>query len=94
MLQEQQKRHRQSVGCVYEGTDVAAFGAKPGIGKSGVHFRYYDKSEYSKLMKEQMTELHEWRIRGGAERNRSDAKSKKAKFNKAVATAVEKISEQ
>ena len=79
----------------YEATDVAAFGTKPGIGKSGVHFRYYDKSKYSKLTKEQKTERREWRSKGGAERDRSDAKSKKAKFNKAMAAAVEKkISEQ
>ena len=59
-----------------------------------MHFRYYDKSEYSKLTKEQKTELREWR-KGGAERGRSDAKTKKAKFEKAVAAAVEKkISEQ
>ena len=78
----------------FETTDVAAFGTKPGIGKSGVHFRYYDKSEYSKLMKEQKTELREWR-KGGTERGRSDAKTKKAKFEKAVAAAVEKkINEQ
>ena len=78
----------------FETTDVAAFGTKPGIGKSGVHFRYYDKSEYSKLMKEQKTELCEWR-KGGAEQGRSDARTKKAKFKKAVAAAVEKkISEQ
>ena len=54
-----------------------------------MHFRYYDKSEYSKLTKEQKTELREWR-KGGAERGRSDAKTKKAKFEKAVAAAVEK----
>ena len=90
------KRGSAEVSAVsYEATDVAAFGTKPGIGKSGVHFRYYDKNEYSKLTKEQKTELHEWRSKGGAERERSDAKSKKAKFNKAVAAAVEKkISEQ
>ena len=89
------KRGSAEVSAVsFETTDVAAFGTKPGIGKSGVHFRYYDKSEYSKLTKEQKTELHEWR-RGGAERGRSDARTKKAKFEKAVAAAVEKkISEQ
>ena len=39
-------------------------------------------------------ELREWR-KGGAERGRSDARTKKAKFEKAVAAAVEKkISEQ
>ena len=74
----------------YEVTDVAAFGTKPGIGKSGVHFCYYNKSEYAKLMKEQKTELHEWRAKGETERGRSDAKTKKAKCNKAVAAAVEK----
>ena len=79
----------------YEATDVAAFGTKPGIGKLGVHFRYYNKCEYSKLTKEQKTELREWRSKGGAERGRSDAKTKKAKFEKPVAAAVEKkISEQ
>ena len=89
------KRGSAEVSAVsFETTDVAAFGTKPGIGKSGVHFRYYDKSEYSKLTKEQKTELHEWR-KGGAEQGRSDARTKKAKFEKAVAAAVEKkISEQ
>ena len=85
------KRGSAEVSAVsFETTDVAAFGTKPGIGKSGVHFRYYDKSEYSKLTKEQRTELREWRSKGGAEWGRSDAKAKKAKFDKAVATAVEK----
>ena len=89
------KRGSAEVSAVsFETTDVAAFGTKPGIGKSGVHFRYYDKSEYSKLTKEQKTELREWR-KGGTERGRSDAKTKKAKFEKAVAAAVEKkINEQ
>ena len=90
------KRSSAAVSAVsYEANDVAAFGTKPGIGKSGVHFRYYDKSEYSKLMKEQKTELCEWRSKGGAERGRGNAKTKKAKFDKAVAAAIEKkISEQ
>ena len=39
------KRGSAEVSAVsYEATDVAAFGTKPGIGKSGVHFRYYDKA--------------------------------------------------
>ena len=90
------KRGSAEVSAVsFEMTDVAAFGTKPGIGKSGVHFCYYDKSEYSKLTKEQKTELREWRNKGGAERGRSDARTKKAKFEKAVAAAVEKkISKQ
>jgi hypothetical protein len=42
--------------------DVAAtFGDKPGIGKSGVHLRYYEPEEYKKLNKEQKQELREWR---------------------------------
>ena len=46
-------------------------------------------------MKEQKTELHEWQSKGGAERGRGDAKTKKAKFDKDVAAAAEKkISEQ
>ena len=90
------KRSSAKVSAVsYEATDIAAFGTKPRIGKSGVHFRYCDKSEYSKLTKEQKTELREWRSKGGAERGRSDAKTKNAKFDKAVAAAIEKkISEQ
>ena len=85
------KRGSAEVSAVsYEATNVAAFGTKPGIGKSGVHFRYYDKSEYSKLTKEQKTELCEWRSKGGAEWGRGDAKTKKAKFENAVAAAVEK----
>ena len=90
------KRGSAEVSAVsFEMTDVAAFGTKPGIGKSGAHFRYYDKSEYSKLTKERKTELREWQNKGGAERGRSDARTKKAKFEKAVAVAVEKkISEQ
>ena len=90
------KRGSAEVSAVsYEATDVAAFGTKPGIGKSGVHFRYYDKSEYSKLTKEQKTELGEWRSKGGEEQGRGDAKAKKAKFDMAVAAAIEKkISEQ
>ena len=90
------KRGSAEVSAVsYEATDVAAFGTKPGIGRSGVHFCYYDKSEYSKLTKEQKTELCEWRSKGGAGWGRGDAKTKKAKSEKAVAAAVEKkINEQ
>ena len=48
-----------------------------------------------KKKSEQKTELREWQNKGGAKRGRSDARTKKAKFEKAVAAAVEKkISEQ
>ena len=41
---------------------IAAFGEKPGIGKSGVHFRYHTKAEYKKLTPDQRKELHEYRL--------------------------------
>jgi hypothetical protein len=41
--------------------DIAGFGAKPGLGKTGVHLRYYKDAEYHKLNKEQQDELREWR---------------------------------
>jgi hypothetical protein len=37
--------------------DIADFGAKPGLGKTGVHLRYYKDSEYRKLNKDQQDEL-------------------------------------
>ena len=43
--------------------DVSAVNAnkKLGIGKTGVHFRFYKKPEYAKLTDEQKVELKEWR---------------------------------
>ena len=37
------------------------FGAKEGIGKSGVHLRWHTKSKFKKLTKEQKDELFKWR---------------------------------
>jgi hypothetical protein len=39
--------------------DVSAFGAKKGIGKTGVHLRYHSPPEYAKLSKEEKDELRE-----------------------------------
>jgi hypothetical protein len=51
---------------------------KPGIGKTGVHFRFYKKPEYDKLSDEQKLELKEW------EENNPDAgkrgKQEKVKY--------------
>jgi hypothetical protein len=44
----------------------AGFGSKPGLGKTGVHFRYYTKEEYSKLSNDQKGELKEWRANKGS----------------------------
>ena len=40
---------------------IAATGGKPAMGKSGVHLRFYKKSEYHKLSNEQKKELKDWR---------------------------------
>ena len=67
------------------------FGAKSGIGSTGVHLRYHKKTEYSKLMSEQKKELKEWR-ESQAESGKSPAKKqkKKEKRAKAFASAVER----
>lgn len=40
---------------------VNAFGSKQGVGKTGVHFRYYNNKEYQRLTHEQKKELAEYR---------------------------------
>jgi hypothetical protein len=56
------KRDHQATISDLEGAEVSAgFGTKQGIGKTGVHLRYYKKEEYQKLSKEQQDELREWR---------------------------------
>ena len=71
--------------------DVYAFGSKRGIGKTGVHLRYYHKSAYDKLTKEQKDELREWRSNNpGSGGNGREAKRRKteAAMDKAMAAAV------
>lgn len=40
--------------------DIASL--RSGIGKTGVHFRFYKKHEFYKLTKAQKDELVEWRL--------------------------------
>ena len=40
---------------------AAGFGTKAGIGKTGVHLRFYEEKEYKKLPKDQRDELRQWR---------------------------------
>lgn len=68
--------------------DIAAFGTKQGIGKSGVHLRYHKPSEYKKLTKEQKDELREWRANNNPPKK--DNSNKRQKREKAIAAAVNK----
>jgi hypothetical protein len=43
------------------GANVSSFGAKEGIGKTGVHLRYHKGEEYASLSRAQMDELRDWR---------------------------------
>lgn len=73
--------------------NVAAFGAKSGIGKSGVHLRYHKPTEYKTLSKEQKDELREWRkSKGGGKDGGGNERSenKRNKRDKAIAAAVSK----
>jgi hypothetical protein len=71
--------------------ELAGFGAKPGIGHTGVHLRYHKKPEYSKLTTEQKGELKEWRA-GQPDSGKSPVKrfKKKEKRTRAFTSAVEK----
>jgi hypothetical protein len=76
--------------------NIAGFGAKPGLGKTGVHLRYYKDAEYRKLNKDQQDELREWRKKGadysGKKPNKGAGRpQKQARHGKgALASAVEK----
>jgi hypothetical protein len=80
------------------GAKISSFGAKEGIGKSGVHLRYHKPEEYDTLGKEQKDELRECRktSKGGGKRKSFDRKGnrsdpKRVKLNdKAIAAAVTK----
>jgi hypothetical protein len=83
----------------HEEADVSAFGAKKGIGKTGVHLRYHPREEYVKLSSEQKDELREWRDTTGGGKgkrgrpNNKDGKPRRNvafKSDKAIAAAVEK----
>ena len=90
------KRGSAEISDVSEQVEVAGFGTKPGIGKTGVHFRYYKKTEYQQLSSEQKEELREWRKnQNESKKNKTQQTADKDKdrqvtFKKAVAAAVEK----
>jgi hypothetical protein len=56
--------HKRGAGDISDttGADISSFGAKEGIGKSGVHLRYHKDDEYATLNRDQMDELREWRL--------------------------------
>jgi hypothetical protein len=61
----------------------SATGGKTAIGSTGVHLRYYKKSEYDKLSKEQKDELREWRQDPNVKPTyKSDGKGKKKSYTK------------
>lgn len=68
----------------------SSFGTKQGIGKTGVHLRFYKRKEYKLLTPEQKKELSEWRAKtkgGGQDRANTNNKtsgstSKKVTFSK------------
>jgi hypothetical protein len=74
--------------------DIAGFGAKPGLGKTGVHLRYHKDTEYRKLNKDQQDELREWRKSADykpKDKGAGRPSHKKARHIKgAMAAAIEK----
>lgn len=82
--------------------EIAGFGDKPGIGKSGVHLRWHKFKEYKALSQEQREELDTWREKKKAKKkakngdgNSNDGGNSKRSRNKAMAAAIEKkVNEQ
>jgi hypothetical protein len=58
-----------------DGEAPTGFGSKQGMGKTGVHLRYYTKAEYEELPVDQRNELREWRKTTNPKRS-GDGKSK------------------
>lgn len=73
-------------------SEASIVGAKPGIGVTGVHLRYYTNKEYAKLTNEQRTELREYQDKHPEEFKSPSKKqkNKRDKRKKAFAAAVEK----
>ena len=76
---------------------------RPGIGKTGVHLRWYKGEEFRKLSKEQRTELVEWRAKTKEKKSKGNTedgdKRSKTKENKkmreaAISAAVDKRIEE
>ena len=83
-----------------DGSTVEISSLKPGMGKTGVHLRWYTKEEFRKLSKEQRNELIEWRSQkkdqkegnNGNNNERGPGKGKNAKKKReaAISAAVDK----
>ena len=87
------KRASADISDVSSGkAEVADFGSKPGIGKTGVHLRYHQTADYKLLSKPQQDELREWRLRkkGGGDPKAKASGSKKFRTDKAIAAAINK----
>jgi hypothetical protein len=60
------------------GAEISSFGAKEGIGSSGVHLRWHTNEEYGDLSPDQAEELREWRKTDpGSQAYKKKAKGKK-----------------
>jgi hypothetical protein len=68
----------------HDEADISSFGAKKGIGKTGVHLRYHPSSEYQKLTTEQKDELREWRETTGGGKKRAKPYHKDGKQQRNV----------
>lgn len=84
------RNHEASVSTTEGGEVSSGFGAKQGIGMTGVHLHWYKRAEFAKLSDEQRKELEEWRAstnqgkgKGkGAKNDNKDAKRKPKKYDK------------
>ena len=63
---------------------------KAGIGKTGVHLRYYKQTEYKKLTAEQKNELREWRLTHPNEQPKPTTGTTAKKYKKEIAAMVTK----
>jgi hypothetical protein len=74
--------------------NFSSFGAKKGIGSSGVSLCHHTKDECDKLGKAQKNKLCEWRQKSESKggKDKSNCRNKKPKHDdtKAIAAAVEK----
>ena len=68
---------------------ISSVHMKKGIGKSGVHFRFYPPEEYKTLTAEQRKELHFWRLT--PEGKAATAASKASKGNKNKKTKMSSV---
>lgn len=82
---ESSKRNHDATVSDTQGEVSSGFGGKSGIGKTGVHLRYYENTEYQALEADQKKELQEWRRTtnwGGAGKPQGKGKGKGVKNGK------------